>query len=64
MNTFDDRSLARHRHRRWALGGVVLAVFIGLYVAALSWFSERIGEDVERNLRTAPVLDDTQHRGD
>lgn len=64
MNAIDNRSLARHRHRRWVLAGVVLAVFIGLYVAALSWFSERIGEDVQRNLRAAPVLDDTDHRSD
>lgn len=52
------------RRRRWLLAGVILVVLLTGYAVALFWFAQRVQNDVQRNVREAPVVEDYQHRSD
>ena len=49
--------------RRHAWGLAVLCVVVG-YFASVGWVAEKLGEDVGRAFKPAPVVDDTRHRSD
>lgn len=53
---------ARPRWQRWLYVVAALMVLLAAYAIALRWFSDRIGVDMERNLRDAPAIDDARHR--
>ena len=45
------------RLRRWLIGLSLLAVLALGYALSLSWFAHRLGDDVEKSLRTPDASD-------
>ncbi len=54
----------RSRRRRWLVTAAVLALLLGLYAVALTWFAHRLQSDMQRSVREAPVGEDYDHRSD
>ncbi|MCC8362801.1 hypothetical protein LK996_06890 [Lysobacter sp. A6] len=50
--------------RRHAWGLAVLCVVVVGYFATVGWFAEKLGDDLGRSFKAAPVVDDTKHRSD
>lgn len=40
------------RLRRWLIGAVLLTVLAVGYGVSLSWFAHRLGDDIEKSLRS------------
>ncbi|WP_024891590.1 hypothetical protein [Luteimonas huabeiensis] len=55
-------SAGGRRLRRWLLGLGIGALLLVGYALALQAIGTRIGDGVESSLRSAPVVDDRQHR--
>lgn len=45
------------RLRRWLAGLALLAALALAYGASLSWFAQRLGNDVEKSLRMPEAVD-------
>lgn len=52
----------QRRALRWLVGTVVLLLFLAAYAVVVLNVSGQIGDSVESNLRTLPVLEDHHHR--
>lgn len=50
------------RLRRWLVGLGIVAVLLVAYALALQTIGTLLGDGVESSLRTAPVVEDHQHR--
>lgn len=55
---------ARRRSRllRWTIGLVVLVLVLGIYAAALRWFTVRVETDVHNSIRPLPVAEEPAQR--
>jgi hypothetical protein len=51
----------RTRLRRWLVALAVLLVLLAGYGVMLDRFAQRIGADVQKNMRSAPVVADDKH---
>lgn len=52
----------RSRLRRWLIVLSIVAVLLAVYVIALRWASEELGQDVLESMRDVPVLEDDHHK--
>ncbi len=50
--------------RRHAWGLAVLCVVVVGYFATIGYLGEKLGDDLGRSFKAAPVVDDTKHRSD
>ncbi|WP_058833750.1 hypothetical protein [Luteimonas abyssi] len=58
----DGRPVARRRWLRWLVGLGTLAVFLAAYALVVLNVSGQIGDRIEGDLRSLPVLEDHHHR--
>ena len=50
--------------RRHAWGLAVLCVFVVAYFATIGWIGEKLGADLGRSFKAAPVVEDHAHRAE
>lgn len=59
-----DRTQDEPHQRRWPMAVAAGAVLLVGYMAAVAWFSTRLGDEIQSSVQHTPVVEDTHHRAE